>query len=100
MFAPTDEAFADLPEGTLTSLLDDEEALADILKYHVVAGYFTAEDVIELDGQTLPTVQGTTISITVNTAVFVNGAEVTATDIKASNGIIHVIDAVLIPSGS
>ncbi len=97
VFAPTDDAFADLPAGTLDSLLDDPDALANILKYHVVAGYFTAAEVIALDGHTLTTVQGTTVSISVNADVLINDAKVTATDIKASNGIIHVIDAVLIP---
>lgn len=96
VFAPTDAAFADLPEETLEALLADPPALANILKYHVVADYYPSSALS--DGQTLTTLQGATISISIdNTGVFVGDAEVTATDIKASNGIIHVIDAVLTP---
>lgn len=96
IFAPTDEAFAALPEGTVESLLADPEALAEILLYHVVAGKVLAADVVGLDSAT--TAQGSDVAITVNgTSVMVNDANVTATDIEASNGVIHVIDAVILP---
>lgn len=98
VFAPTDEAFAALPDGTLDSLLEpaNQETLAAILTYHVVAGEVTAEQVVNLT--TATTVQGEDIAITVvDGTVFLNGVEVTATDIEASNGIIHIIDGVLLP---
>ncbi len=97
VFAPTDEAFAALPEGTLDALLADTEALSDVLTYHVVAGDVKAADVVELDSAT--TVQGEPIAITVEDGVVtLNGsATVTTTDVEASNGTIHVIDAVLTP---
>jgi transforming growth factor-beta-induced protein len=96
LFAPTDAAFAALPEGTLDSLLADPDALRDILLYHVVSGRVTAADVVTLDEAT--SLQGESIAIMVHDgAVMVNDANVTATDIEASNGIIHVIDAVLMP---
>ena len=97
VFAPTDEAFAALPEGTVESLLADPEALADILLYHVVSGEVLAADVVGLDSAT--TVQGSDVAISVDgSSVMVNESNVTATDIAASNGVIHVIDAVLIPA--
>ena len=97
VFAPTDEAFAALPEGTLDSLLADPEALAEILTYHVVSGSVLAEDVVGLDSAT--TVQGDDIAIeVVDGGVVLNGsANVVATDVKASNGVVHVIDAVILP---
>jgi uncharacterized surface protein with fasciclin (FAS1) repeats len=96
VFAPTDEAFAALPEGTLDDLLADPDALADILLYHVVPGNVMAADVVGLESAT--TAQGSDIAITVDgDTVMVNDATVTATDIVASNGVIHVIDAVLLP---
>lgn len=99
VFAPTDEAFAALPEGTLDGLLADPEALADILLYHVVPGEVMAADVVELESAT--TAQGSDITITVDgDMVMVNEANVTATDIAASNGVIHVIDAVILPPSS
>jgi len=99
VFAPTDEAFAALPAGTLESLLADPDALRDILLYHVVSGRVAAADVVNLSEAT--SLQGESIQIMVhNGSVMVNDATVTATDIEASNGIIHVIDAVLIPSGN
>ncbi len=98
VFAPTDEAFAALPEGTLEALLADIPALTDILLYHVVAGEVCAADVVGLDSAT--TVQGSDISIeVVDGAVILNGVTmVVTTDIEASNGVIHVIDSVLLPS--
>jgi transforming growth factor-beta-induced protein len=98
VFAPTDDAFAALPEGTVESLLEDPEgALTQILLYHVVAAAVPAADVVELDSAV--TVQGEEISIeVVDGSVILNGeVEVIITDIEASNGIIHVIDAVLLP---
>ena len=97
VFAPTDEAFAALPEGTLESLLEDPEALAEILTYHVVAGEVLAADVVELDSAT--SVQGEEIAIAVvDGGVVLNGsANVVATDVEASNGVVHVIDAVILP---
>lgn len=95
VFAPTDDAFDALPEGTLDSLLADPEALADVLTYHVVAGEFMAADVVTMDSA--ETVQGGTITFDTTDGVKVNDATVTQTDIEASNGVIHVIDAVLIP---
>ncbi|MGM0771817.1 MAG: fasciclin domain-containing protein [Halobacteriota archaeon] len=96
VFAPTDDAFAALPEGTLDSLLADQEALADVLTYHVVAGEYMAEDVVTMDSA--ETVQGSEVTITVtDDGVMVNDANVVITDIETSNGVIHVIDAVLVP---
>ena len=97
VFAPTDEAFAALPEGTLETLLADIPALTDILLYHVVSGDVRAETVVGLESAT--TVQGSDISIAiVDGGVVLNGVtNVTATDIEASNGVIHVIDSVLLP---
>ena len=99
VFAPTDEAFAALPEGTVETLLDDPEGmLTDILLYHVVSGKVMAADVVELDGADVETVGGDTILITVDgETVGVNDATVVVTDIETSNGVIHVIDTVLIP---
>ncbi len=99
VFAPTDEAFAALPEGTLDSLLADPEALKQILLYHVVSGSVLAADVVGLD--TATSVEGSEIDITVDgDMVMVNEANVITTDIIASNGVIHVIDAVILPPAS
>jgi uncharacterized surface protein with fasciclin (FAS1) repeats len=96
VFTPTNEAFAKLPEGTVESLLQDKEKLANILTYHVVPGKVMSADVLNLT--TATTVQGDNISITVDgTKVMVNDANVIKTDIEASNGVIHVIDTVLMP---
>ena len=96
VFAPTDAAFAALPEGTVEALLEDIPALTEILLYHVVAGRVPAADVVGLTKAT--TVQGSDVAVTVNGAsVMLNTSNVTVTDIETSNGIIHVIDAVLIP---
>jgi uncharacterized surface protein with fasciclin (FAS1) repeats len=96
MFAPTDQAFAALPEGTLEALLADTEALSQVLLYHVIPGEVPAADVIGLDVVT--TAQGEDIDITVDgSAVRVNQAKVVTTDIAASNGLIHVIDQVILP---
>ena len=99
VFAPTNDAFEALPEGTLQNLMKPENQgkLTNILAYHVVAGTMTASDLT--DGQTLTTVQGGTLKITKKDgSVMVNGAEVGKADIKASNGVVHVIGKVLMPS--
>ena len=97
VFAPTDDAFAALPEGTVEALLEDIPALTDILLYHVVAGDVRAADVVTLESAV--TVQGEAVSITVEgDNVRINDSLVIIADIVASNGVIHVIDAVLLPS--
>jgi len=97
VFAPTDEAFAALPEGTLDALLADPEALAEILTYHVVSGKVLAADVVGLTSAT--SVQGSDIAIeVVDGGVVLNGsANVVTTDVEASNGVVHIIDAVILP---
>lgn len=99
VFAPTDDAFDMLPEGTVEALLEDIPTLTDILLYHVVEGKVMAADVVGLE--TATTLQGADIAITVTDGnVFLNGdVQVIITDIEASNGVIHVIDAVLLPPG-
>ncbi len=99
VFAPTDEAFAALPAGTVEDLLKPENKakLAAILTYHVVSGKVAAKDVVKLNGAA--TVNGQRAKITVKGGkVMVDGANVVSTDVMASNGIIHVIDAVILPS--
>jgi uncharacterized surface protein with fasciclin (FAS1) repeats len=96
VFAPTDEAFAKVPKEKLDALLKDKKALASVLKYHVVPGKLMAGDVVKLDSA--KTVQGQAIKIaTKDGKVTVNGATVTKTDIVSKNGVIHVIDTVLLP---
>ncbi|USD62806.1 fasciclin domain-containing protein [Vibrio sp. SCSIO 43140] len=98
VFAPTDEAFAKLPEGTVESLLQPEnkDKLVAILTYHVVPGKVMAADVMGLDKA--KTVQGQEVMITKKDGmVMVDNATVVATDVKAKNGVIHVIDAVIMP---
>ena len=100
VFAPTDEAFAKLPAGTLKSLLkpENKEKLQKILTYHVVAGGVMANEVVKLDSA--KTVEGRQVAIKVaGGGVMVNNARVIKTDIAASNGVIHVIDAVILPKG-
>ena len=100
VFAPTDEAFAKLPAGTLENLLKPENKaqLRRILTYHVVSGQVMAADVVKL--KSAKAVSGDAVSITVmGSGVTVNRSKVVKTDIVASNGVIHVIDTVLIPSG-
>ena len=96
VFAPTDAAFAALPEGLLEKLLMPENiaALTAILTYHVVPGKVMSTDVTAGD---VATVEGSTIAITTDMGVMVNGANVVAVDVAASNGVIHVIDAVIVP---
>ena len=98
VFAPTDAAFAALPAGTVDSLLADIPTLTDILLYHVVAGEVPASQVVE--SSLVGTVQGSDFKVTVDGDVYVNDAMVTVTDIEASNGIIHVLDAVILPPGN
>ena len=98
VFAPTDEAFAKLPEGTVETLLmpENRDQLIAVLTYHVVAGKVKAADVVKLDQAT--TVNGADVTITVaDGAVQVDDANVIATDIGASNGVIHIIDTVILP---
>lgn len=98
VFAPTDDAFAKLPEGTVENLLkpQNKEKLASILTYHVVAGKVMAADVVKLSHA--KTVNGQSLSIkTYGNTVKVDNANVIKTDIKCSNGVIHVIDAVVLP---
>ena len=105
VFAPTDDAFAALPAGTVDMLLEDPTGdLADILTYHVVAGAVLAADVVGLDGQDVTTVNGATFTVNVAddgsvslTDAAGNDVAVVTTDIETSNGVIHVIDAVLMP---
>lgn len=98
VFAPTNAAFEKLPAGTVESLLkpENKQKLTDVLTYHVVPGKVYASDVVELSEAT--TVQGGSIAITVSdSGVMVDNANVVTTDIKASNGVIHVIDGVILP---
>jgi uncharacterized surface protein with fasciclin (FAS1) repeats len=96
VFAPTDEAFAKLPKGTLDALLKDKKKLTEILTYHVVGGAVKAADAAKLTSA--KTVNGKSIAIKAKGgAVMIDNAKVTTADIAASNGVIHVIDTVLIP---
>ena len=97
VFAPTDEAFAKLPAGTVEALLADIPKLTSILTYHVIAGTVMAADVIKMDGQTATTVNGADLKISTTDDVKLNGAtSVVKTDIACTNGVIHVIDSVLL----
>ena len=100
VFAPSDEAFAKLPSGTLDNLLkpENKEKLVAILTYHVVPGKVMAADVVKLSEA--PTVQGAKAKVkVVNGSVMIDGAKVVKPDIETSNGVIHVIDAVILPPG-
>lgn len=99
VFAPTDAAFAKLPAGTVESLLGDKPQLASILTFHVVSGKVMAGDILKGNGATPETVNGQPLDIVVRDGkVYVNGAQVVTADIVATNGVIHVIDSVLLPS--
>ena len=99
VFAPTAAAFAKLPAGTLEQLLADKEKLTSILTYHVVSGRVMAADVINAKGAKPATLNGQTLDVTVRgDKVYVNGAQVITADLVASNGVIHVIDHVLLPT--
>lgn len=103
VLAPTDEAFAKLPKGTVEKLLlpENKESLVALLTYHVIPMKAMAADVIKLDGKGVKSVEGTEIPVMVEgKSVMVGKAKVTKTDIAASNGVIHVIDTVLMPPKS
>jgi len=96
VFAPSDEAFAKLPAGTVEGLLQDKEKLTSVLTYHVVPGKVLAADVVKLSSA--KTANGASLSIQVKDGkVFVDNAQVIKTDILCSNGVIHIIDAVVLP---
>ncbi len=95
VFAPTDEAFAKIPKDKLNALLKDKKALTKVLTYHVVPGKVMAADVVKL--KSAKTVEGQSIAIDTSKGVKVDGATVIKTDIVTSNGVIHVIDTVLMP---
>ena len=100
VFAPTNEAFAKLPAGTVESLLlpENKDKLVQILTYHVVAGKVMAADVVNVDSA--KTLEGSSVTVTVaNGGVKIDNANVIKTDIKTSNGVIHVIDSVIMPKG-
>lgn len=95
VFAPTDDAFAKLPEGTVESLLNDISQATKILTYHVVLGKVMSSDAVKLDSAT--TVEGSSLQIDASNGLKVNGVMVVTPDVEADNGVIHVIDSVLIP---
>jgi len=95
VFAPTDDAFAKLPEGTIEGLLNDIPVLTNILLYHVVPGYYLAEDVVSM--RSLTTLLGQNITVHLLEEVKIDNAGLVATDIIAANGVIHIIDTVIIP---
>ena len=95
VFAPTDEAFAELPAGTVQALLKDIPKLTQILTFHVVPGKLMAADVVKLISA--KTVQGQNVTIVAQNGVTVNGAKVITPNIEADNGVIHVIDRVILP---
>ena len=95
MFAPTDEAFAKIPKADLDTLLKDKAKLTAVLTYHVVPGKVMAADVVKL--KEAKTVQGGMVKIDTTAGVKVDNAKVVKTDIAASNGVIHVIDTVILP---
>ena len=100
VLAPTDDAFAKLPEGTVESLLkpENKEKLAAILTYHVIPAKAMAADVVKLDGKSVKTVEGSPIKVEVEgRTVMVNNARVIKADIACTNGVIHVIDTVIMP---
>ena len=96
VFAPSDEAFGKLPDSIRAAITNDRQALTELLSYHVVSGEVTAFDVARLNSA--ETVQGSAITIETSNGVKVDGANVVTADIRANNGIIHVIDAVMIPN--
>ncbi len=98
VFAPTDEAFAKIPKAKLEALLKDKAALTKVLTYHVVKGKVLAAQVVTLNGKSVATVEGSTVKVGVKGGkVMVNKSNVVKTDIVTSNGVIHVIDTVLMP---
>jgi transforming growth factor-beta-induced protein len=100
VFAPTDDAFNKLPAGTIEALLDDIPTLTDILLYHVVPGKVMAADAVNLTSAETASGKSVTISVTAGCCgylVMINDAQVIITDIEASNGVIHVVDSVILP---
>lgn len=98
VFAPTNAAFGKLSKATLDKVGGDKALLTSVLTYHVVSGTVLAGDVVKMNGKSVKTVNGATIKIkVVNGSVFINNSKVTTTDIKCKNGVIHVIDSVLMP---
>lgn len=98
VFAPNDEAFSKVPKEALTALLADKAKLTAVLTYHVVPGKVMAKDAIALDGKEAATVNGQSFKVAVKDGgVMVDNANVIATDIECSNGVIHVIDTVIMP---
>ena len=99
VFAPTNEAFAALPEGTVETLLkpENKDQLVAVLTYHVIPGKVMSTDLV--DDMMAATVQGSSVTIDLDNGVMVDGANVVAADIEATNGVIHVIDAVILPQG-
>ncbi len=95
LFAPSEEAFAALPEGALADLLADPAALADVLKYHVINGDVTANEIV--NGMNAATLEGKPLTFSINGGIKVNDAHILSGDLLASNGIVHVIDQVLMP---
>ncbi len=96
VFAPTDEAFAKLPAGTVDGLLQDIPQLTKILTYHVVSGKVMAADVTKL--KSAKTVEGSEVKIDASNGVKINSSTVTTADVVADNGVIHIIDTVLMPA--
>jgi uncharacterized surface protein with fasciclin (FAS1) repeats len=98
VFAPTDDAFAKLPAGTVDALLKDIPKLTAILTYHVLPGKVMAADVMTMDGKSAATVNGAEVKISTTGGVKLNGLiNVVKTDIECTNGVIHVVDAVVLP---
>lgn len=95
VFAPNDEAFAKVPAETLNALLADKEKLVDVLKYHVVPGKLMARDVLGMS--LIKTLQGSPVTVSNGQSVMIQDAILVKTDIEADNGVIHVIDSVLMP---
>ena len=98
VLAPTDEAFRKIPAATLSAALADKAKLTAILTHHVIAGKVLAADVVALNGKSAKTLQGSELKIDTSKGVTIGGANVTKTDIVTDNGVIHVIDTVLIPA--
>lgn len=98
MFAPTDEAFAKVPAATLQALAADKAKLKAVLLYHVVAGKVMAADALKLAGKSAKMVEGSDAKISVmGSTPMINNAHIVKTDIATKNGVIHVIDAVILP---
>ncbi|MGV3709168.1 MAG: fasciclin domain-containing protein [Gemmatimonas sp.] len=101
VFVPTDEAFAKLPPGKLAALMKDKAALKEVLLYHVVTGSVNASEIAKLNGKGKKTAEGSEAKIMMmGSGIMVNNANVTKPDVQASNGVIHVIDAVMLPPGA